>query len=132
IRTFIIDLVEHLAHLKAPKTALKLAPDLRRRFGVGNSTGLGMAPFLVRHPILVDRWIANREQALALVRALPAATPETRAAFRQMLGRARRCLAEWRTADGIQAARVTELLDALAKLDAEVAKPGTMEKARPW
>src|SRR6202000_2615049 len=108
IRTFIIDLVEHLAHLKAPQTAVKLAPDLRRRFGVGNSTGLGMAPFLVRHPILVDRWIANREQALAMVRALPASTAASRAKFREVLARARHGLAEWRTDDKMQAARVAE------------------------
>ena len=131
IRTFIIDLVEHLARLKAP-TAVRLAPDLRRRFGVGNSTGLGMAPFLVRHPVLVDRWIANREQALALVRALTTATPETRATFREALRRARRGLAEWRTGDAIQAARVIELLADLARLETEVAKSGTLERPQPW
>ena len=38
---------------------------LRRRLGVGNSTGLGMAPFLVTHALLVDRWITGRETALA-------------------------------------------------------------------
>ena len=31
--------------------------------GIGNSTGLGMAPFLILHPQLIDRWLQQREQA---------------------------------------------------------------------
>ena len=49
--------------------SVTLAPALRRRFGIGNATGLGMAPFLVRHPALIDRWVAARETALARSRA---------------------------------------------------------------
>ena len=62
-RTFILDLVEHLAHTRAPETAVRLDPALRRRFGVGNSTGLGLAPFIVNHPMLLNNWIAAREEA---------------------------------------------------------------------
>jgi hypothetical protein len=46
---------------------------LRRILGVGNATGLGMAPFLVRHPVLIHNWFFARETALARVRALPRA-----------------------------------------------------------
>ena len=33
--------------------------------GVGNSTGLGMAPFLINHPQLLNNWINAKETALA-------------------------------------------------------------------
>ena len=46
------------------------SPDLRRRIGVGNSTGLGMAPFLVNHPALLNNWMMAREEAIARVRSL--------------------------------------------------------------
>lgn len=67
IRSFTIDLVEHLAKIQAPETAVALQPHIRRRFGVGNSTGLGMAPFLMTHPALLHSWIAARETALSRV-----------------------------------------------------------------
>ena len=71
IRSFTIDIVEHIARQRAPKTAIKLDPDIRRRIGVGNSTGLGMAPFLINHPALIHAWINARETALTRVRQLP-------------------------------------------------------------
>ena len=89
-RAYALDLVEHMARARAPETATVLDPVLRRRFGVGNSTGLGMAPFIVNHPALLNNWIAARETALARVRSLPAAHPEAAANFRAMLTRARR------------------------------------------
>jgi len=131
IRTFTLDLVEHLARVRAPG-AVAIDPTLRRRFGVGNATGLGMAPFLVRHPVLLDRWISAREQALAIVRALPASTPETRAQFRNVLARARRGLGEWRTDDEIQNTHIVGLLADLARLAAETTPPGVLERPRPW
>ena len=70
IRAFTVDLLDHCAAALDPARAVRLAPELRRRLGVGNSTGLGMAPFLVRHPILLHRWITARETALARVRSL--------------------------------------------------------------
>ena len=71
IRSFTIDIVEHMARQRAPETAIKLDPDIRRRIGVGNSTGLGMAPFLINHPALIHAWINARETALTRVRQLP-------------------------------------------------------------
>ncbi|HVZ01178.1 MAG TPA: hypothetical protein VHA35_16850 [Dongiaceae bacterium] len=131
IRTFTLDLVEHLARLRSPG-AVAIEPKLRRRFGVGNSTGLGMAPFLVRHPALLDRWIAAREEALAIVRALPASTPETHRRFKDVLARARLSLGEWRTVDAIQNAHIAELLADLGRLAAEAAQPGALERPLPW
>jgi len=67
IRAFTLDLVEHVAAAQGGARATTLDPALRRSLGVGNSTGLGMAPFLVRHPLLVHRWFHARETALARV-----------------------------------------------------------------
>ena len=79
IRGFSHDLVEHVARCRAPDTAVPLDPALKRHLGIGNSTGLGMAPFLVNHPRLLDAWITARERALAgaLTLRLPAERVET-------------------------------------------------------
>ena len=79
IRAFTVDLCEHCARAIAPGRAVRLAPALRRELGVGNSTGLGMAPFLIRHPALLNGWITARETALARVRGLLAFAPADRA-----------------------------------------------------
>ncbi|RWE64452.1 MAG: hypothetical protein EOS42_32380, partial [Mesorhizobium sp.] len=71
IRSFTFDLVDHIARRRNPAGAARLAPELRRALGVGNATGLGMAPFLVRHPLLTHSWFLARETALARVRAEP-------------------------------------------------------------
>jgi len=131
IRSFTLDLVEHLARTRAER-AVALDPALRRRFGVGNATGLGMAPFLIRHSVLFDRWISAREEALAIVRAIPSATPETIAHFRRVLERGRRSLREWRTVDELQAGRIADLLGDLEKLAEEAARTEPFAQAQPW
>ena len=56
-----------------------------------------MAPFLVRHPVLIHRWFAARETALARVRALPEARESE--AFMQAMAEFRAQVEGWRTAD---------------------------------
>lgn len=114
IRAFTVDLVEHRARAIAPAAAVPLAPALRRRFGVGNATGLGMAPFLVKHPLLLHRWMSARETALARVRALP--TTQAWPDFARHLHEARAALAHWRTDDPVQAPRIAALRGDLAQL----------------
>lgn len=115
-RAFVLDLVEHMAHLRAPDTAVVLAPSLRRRFGVGNSTGLGMAPFLINHPVLLNNWMAVREEALARVRALKTADQETQSAFASLIERALDSARLWRTDHPVQAKKVSALLSDLTRL----------------
>ena len=102
IRLFTLDLVEHMAKLRGGARAGKLDPALRRRFGIGNATGLGMAPFLVKHPALLDRWIAARETALARVRELRQADRNSVAIFRAALASSRRLVDAWKTDDATQ------------------------------
>lgn len=120
IRAFTTDLVEHLAAVQSPDTAVRLDRDLRRRLGVGNSTGLGMAPFVVNHPGLFHRWINARETALGRVLALEHAGALEVAVFRDRLARARRQMAAWRVDDSLQMARIEGLTHDLDRLSAEV------------
>jgi len=115
-RHFSLDLVSHLAALRAPGSAVALDPALARSLGVGNATGLGMAPFLVTHPLLVERWLLVRERALARVCARDAAAPGQAARVRALLARARRHVAQWRTGDARLRARIAVLGEELAAL----------------
>ena len=77
IRTFSVDLVEHMARIDSPETCVNLDPEIRRQLGVGNATGLGMAPFLINHPTLIHSWVHARETALARVRSVDLADVTT-------------------------------------------------------
>lgn len=131
IRCFTVDIVEHMARVKGGSRAVPLAQGLRRRLGVGNSTGLGMAPFLVNHPALLHAWMNARETAIARVRAVAAASATEKTRFEHLLQRARAGLTRWHTPDERQAARVCDLagdLDATLTLVAS----GALDQPRPW
>ncbi|MEW5421850.1 hypothetical protein [Amorphus sp. 3PC139-8] len=116
IRCFTLDLVEHIARHRAPQTCAPLARATKRRLGIGNATGLGMAPFLATHPVLINNWIAARETALARVRNLAHAKAESAAAILSNLARAKAHVAEWRVDDARQSTRIAELADDLDTL----------------
>ncbi|MDB4232867.1 hypothetical protein N9788_02065, partial [Candidatus Pelagibacter sp.] len=61
VRQFTFDQVNHVAKNKNPNKAVKLEPEICKNLGIGNSTGLGMAPFIVNHPTLLNNWIYARE-----------------------------------------------------------------------
>ena len=134
IRAFTVDLVDHCAAVRSPATAVRLAPELRRRLGVGNSTGLGMAPFLVRHPLLLNAWMVARETALARVRSLPTVARPAWVAFGAALADAREDAAGWTTQDAEQARRIEALrrdLDRLASR-AEAGPPESWNALFRW
>ena len=131
IRAFTLDLVEHMAQIRGGPAAVKLDPALRRRLGVGNSTGLGMAPFLVNHPALLHAWIDARETAIARVRALPIATAEQQFRFREILARARLSAGNWRTDHPAQRARCATLQVELAQTERHL-QAGLLATAHPW
>ncbi|RKF16550.1 hypothetical protein D6850_03090 [Roseovarius spongiae] len=131
IRAFVMDLVEHMARMRSPDTAVPLEPALRRRFGIGNSTGLGMAPFLLTHPALLHSWIAARETALARVRSLPTATRAAGDTFRQFVMRARAHATEWDSAHPVQIRKLTELRGDLETLSTHL-KGADLTSDMPW
>ena len=67
LRHFSTQQADYLASQRSPTQAVALHEDIKRYIGIGNSTGLGMAPFLINHPLLINQWIEMRETALATV-----------------------------------------------------------------
>ena len=99
IRGFTHDLAEHVG-------GAKLSRDAKRHLGIGNSTGLGMAPFLVNHPMLLDAWMQVRETAIARVRAVPSLDGDQISRIYALVTRAAQHLAEWNVPDPIAADRI--------------------------
>lgn len=131
VRAFTLDLVEHLAHARSPETAVKLEPGLRRRFGVGNSTGLGMAPYLINHPALIHAWINARETALSRVRSQPVADEASIRTFNDLMLRARVNADEWHTESVHQIGDVEALRHDLERLIGHV-KRNLLDGPLPW
>ncbi|PUB17362.1 hypothetical protein [Yoonia sediminilitoris] len=102
IRGFTHDLVEHMG-------GAKLDRDIKRHLGIGNSTGLGMAPFLVNHPLLLDAWMFARETALSRVRAVKQLEIAQIERIYELVARAAEHLAKWEVADPIAARRIDRL-----------------------
>lgn len=102
IRTFTHDLVEHVGQGTLDR-------HLKRHLGIGNSTGLGMAPFLVTHPVLLNNWMLARETALARVRALAGFDAQTSLRLQQLSARAQAHLAEWLVPDPAHQGRIDQL-----------------------
>jgi hypothetical protein len=130
-RAFSLDLVEHIARARGGDQAVPIEPEMRRRIGVGNSTGLGMAPFLINHPALLNNWMMAREEALARVRALPQAEPAAIAEFKRHFERACFNLSQWHSEHPIQ----IEKLDALRadlELMASYIAGESLSEDHPW
>jgi hypothetical protein len=131
-RAFTVDIAEHLARVRGGISAARLDPDLRRRLGVGNSTGLGMAPFLVRHPALLNAWMTTRETALARVRALSVATPTELSVFRKALADARQNADLWHSEHPAQVAKLAALRADLARLALHIETGWDHSAPQPW
>ena len=64
IREFSVELVEHVAKKQNPSKAIALENNIKQHLGIGNSTGLGMAPFIIKHPKLINKWMKQYTQSL--------------------------------------------------------------------
>ena len=106
IRLFSFDLVDHISRRRNPEKAVPLEPEIKRALGVGNATGLGMAPFLLGHPTLFNNWVMARETALARVRSVESATAECRDRFHVLLARVLRYAKQWNSDDKPQMAKI--------------------------
>ena len=67
IREFSFDLVNQMARRRSSR-AIDLDPAIKRYLGVGNATGVGLNYLVTNHPMLMARWIEQRELALACVK----------------------------------------------------------------
>ena len=116
LRQFSIDQVEHIAAQRS-STATTLSSALKRYVGIGNSTGLGMAPFLINHPLLINQWVHMRETALALVKQQ---IPEEASQHRllELIARASSSLSECLIEDSDQSMRNEQVVVELEAVQA--------------
>ena len=131
IRAFTLDLVEHLARVRSPNTATVLNPELRRRFGVGNSTGLGMAPFLLTHPALIHSWINARETALSRVRSITTASKDAIDLFKVLTKRALANAINWQSDSPHYTAKMSALKKDLQRLHNHL-ESDKINTDQPW
>ncbi|MDU8927381.1 hypothetical protein RXV86_08300 [Alisedimentitalea sp. MJ-SS2] len=130
-RAFVRDLVEEMARAKGGAKAIRLDPAIASRLGIGNSTGLGLAPFIVNHPVLFNNWIEARETAIARVCALPTASADEIAQFKALFDCQKISFAGWHSEHPIQIEKLASLHGDLSKIDAYLSDPG-LTGAAPW
>jgi len=130
-RQFTVDIAEHLAAAKGGGRAVRMSGEIKRRLGVGNSTGLGMAPFIVRHPVLLNNWMAAREEALARVRGLEDAAAAAIDDLKAAHGRACKNAAIWHSDHPVQVARLNDLRTDLKRIGLRL-QHFPNGSAKPW
>ena len=115
VRQFTFDQVNHVAKNKNPKKAVKLDPEICRNLGIGNSTGLGMAPFIVNHPTLLNNWISARETSLKKIREIKNISNEEVGLFLDCLKKSIKNITSWNTESEYQITKIKSLLTDLNK-----------------
>jgi len=115
VRQFTFDQVNHIAKHKNPKSAVKLDANISRNLGIGNSTGLGMAPFIVNHPTLLNNWILARETALKKVRELKEINIKDKEIFLSCLKKSLKNISSWNTESEYQIKKIDNLSNDLTK-----------------
>ena len=121
LRNFSLFQAEHIARFKSPETFQPMKPEIKRYFGIGNSTGLGMAPYLINHPLLINQWIEMRELGLARVRVLGNIDHRVQQHFQELLTRCVVHTEQTRTEDEWQTQNNQQVLEDLALLQAKSA-----------
>ncbi|QBF33002.1 hypothetical protein [Thalassococcus sp. S3] len=120
IRGFTHDLVAHVGGRPLPRS-------MRRGIGVGNATGLGMAPFLVSHPHLLHAWHLARETALMRVRSIAELGDDRRLLMCALADKAASHLRQWNVADPIAQERIEKLRSEWQTLQAQVRAGALLE-----
>ena len=113
VRQFTFDQVNHVAKNRNPKTAINLDPEICRSLGIGNSTGLGMAPFIVNHPTLLNNWILARETALQKIREIKLVEKKDSDLFKECLKKSIKNITSWNTESEFQQKKIKILLEDL-------------------
>ena len=113
VRQFTFDQVNHVAKNKNPKKAINLDPEICRGLGIGNSTGLGMAPFIVNHPTLLNNWINAREIALKKIRQIKNVESKNSDFFKKCLIKSIKNITSWNTESEYQQKKIKSLLNDL-------------------
>ena len=109
-RQFTFDVVNHVASKRSPKNAVKLSDEIARNLGIGNSTGLGMAPFIVNHPALLNQWIEAKEKALKAIRSISNVEENEKITFQSYLSVIQENIKYWKTDSDYQIKKNQQLL----------------------
>ena len=115
VRQFTFDQVNHVAKKINPKSAVNLDPKICKNLGIGNSTGLGMAPFIVNHPTLLNNWILCRETALKEIRELKDVSIKERDLFKNCIKNSIKNITSWNTESKYQHNKIKLLLKDVRK-----------------
>ena len=115
VRQFTFDQVNHVAHHKNPKKAVKLDKQICKNLGIGNSTGLGMAPFIVNHPTLLNNWILTRETALKKIREIKDVEEKDAKLFIDCIKKSLTNITSWNTDSEYQQKKIKSLLKNIKK-----------------
>ncbi len=115
VRQFTFDQVNHVAYHINPKTAVKLDNNICKNLGIGNSTGLGMAPFIVNHPTLLNNWILSREMALKQIREIKDVKSQDSNLFIDCVKKSLRNITSWNTDSEYQQKKISSLLKNVEK-----------------
>jgi uncharacterized FlaG/YvyC family protein len=110
VRQFTFDQVNHVAKSKNPKKAVSLDLKICKNLGIGNSTGLGMAPFIVNHPTLLNNWIFCRETALKKIREIKKVKDEESNLFKTCVKNSIKNITSWNTESEYQLKKIKNLL----------------------
>ena len=110
VRQFTFDQVNYVAEQKNPLKAIKLDPKICKNLGIGNSTGLGMAPFIVNHPTLLNNWILCREKALKSIREMKRVKVQDSKLFVNCVRESIKNITSWNTESEYQLKKIKFLL----------------------
>ena len=116
VRQFTFDQVNHVAKCKNPTKAVSLDKRICKNLGIGNSTGLGMAPFIVNHPTLLNNWILAREIALKKIREIKQVKSQDSLLFKNSLKKSLVNITSWNTENTYQQKKIKDLLKDVQKV----------------
>ena len=115
VRQFTFDQINHISKMKNPNKFVNLDKTIARNLGIGNSTGLGMAPFIVNHPMLLHQWIYTREKALKEIRSIELVSKKEIEHFKLCLEKSKKNIDSWYTDSKYQNKKIKSLKSDLIK-----------------
>ena len=132
VRQFTFDQVNHIAKSKNPDKFVELNLNIARNLGIGNSTGLGMAPFIVNHPTLLHNWIFCREKALKEIRSIKEVNIKDLNTFKNCLIKSKPAIYSWLTESEYQNKKIDSLKKDLIKLQLFLEKECSVKQNYLW
>jgi len=132
VRQFTFDQVNHIAKSKNSEKAIMLDENIARNLGIGNSTGLGMAPFIVNHPTLLHNWIYCREKALKEIRSIEEVNTEDFKFFKDCFTKSKLCIDTWLTDSQYQIDKINSLKSDISKFTQYLKKDCSVKIKYLW